>query len=194
MINMTSLSFSMAMKCLLLSIGLLSTVSVSVAGERFQPRGCEFSVEFPGKPRIYDVSIPKLGKVQNAEYKGGTGKASDTYVFVAEGMPVSRREILKYHKDYESYLMDSIQSYVQSNGIKNPEYRYFKDPLGDGIVMRGYKTINGVSAIYSAMSVLGNKSMICLRVGCAAALFPPPNMTPFMKSIKREEPNKTGNR
>lgn len=171
---------------LLLFIIAFIITSLANAGERFQPRGCEYSVEFPGKPKIYDVIIPLVGKVQNAEYRGGSGKASDSYFFLVEGMPVSRQEIFKYHKDIESYLSESAHTYAEANGIQLPEFKYYKDSLGHGIVMRGYKTISGIRVIYSSMSLLGERSIIFLRAGCAAELFPPPGMTEFMKSVRRD--------
>lgn len=156
------------------------------AGERFQPNGCEFSVEFPGKPKVYDVIIPLVGKVQNAEYRGGSGKASDSYFFLVEGMPISRQEIFKYHKDIESYLSESAQTYAEANGIQSPEFKYYKDSLGHGIVMRGYKTVSGIRVIYTSMSLLGERSIVFLRAGSAAELFPPPGMVKFMKSVRRD--------
>ena len=186
MISIRGTGLCLLISFLALIVGLFYPLSPSNAGERFQPRGCEFSVEFPGKPKIYDVIIPPVGKVQNAEYRGGSGKASDSYFFVAEGMPVSREEIFRYHKDIESYLLQSAQAYAEANGIQLPEFKYFKDSLGHGIVMRGYKTIRAVPVIYSSMSLLGERSIIFLRVGCAAALFPPPGMIEFMKSVRRD--------
>ncbi len=154
-------------------------------GEQFQPRGCEFSVEFPASPKIYDVVIPPIGKVQSAEYRGGSGRASDSYFFVAEGMPVSREEILKYHPSFEDYLLRSAQAYAEANGIESPEFKLFEDVSGRGIVMRGFKTISGIRVIYSSMSILGTHSIISLRAGSAAQIFPPPGMVEFMKSVRR---------
>ena len=59
---------------------LLFCIPKLEAGERFHLRGCEFSVEFPGKPKIYDVIIPPIGKVQTAEFQVGSGRASDSYL------------------------------------------------------------------------------------------------------------------
>lgn len=167
-------------------LSLFCLVSISEASERFQPRGCEFSVEFPGKPKIYDIIIPPTGKIQNAEYIGGSGKASDSFVFVAEGMPVSKQEILRQYKNIESYLLHRVQLYAEANGIQSPEFKYFEDTLGNGVAMRGYKTIDGIPIIYSTMTFLGERSFITLRVGCAAQFFPPPGMTEFMKSVRKD--------
>lgn len=162
------------------------TLLAADAAERFQPRGCEFSVEFPGKPQVYDVIIPPAGKVQTAEYKGGSGKDSDNYFFFVEGMPVSHQEIFNNYQNIEAYLLRSAQAYAEANGIQFPEFKYYKDSLGHGIVMRGYKTISGIRVIYSSMSLLGERSIVFLRVGSAAEVFPPPGMAKFMKSVQRD--------
>jgi len=171
---------------LLLFIFFFYITSLADAAERFQPRGCEFSVEFPGKPKVYDVIIPPSGKVQSAEYRGGSGKGSDSYFFFVEGMPITHQEILNNYKDIESYLFQSAQAYAEANGIQFPDFKYYEDRLGHGIVMRGYKTINGIRVIYSSISLLGERSIVFLRVGGAAELFPPPGMVKFMKSVQRD--------
>jgi hypothetical protein len=186
MVYFRSEGFYTGLLCLVLLTFAPGLVTLSTAGERFQPRGCEFSVEFPGKVKTYDVVIPSVGKVQNGEFRGGSGKASDSYIFIAEGMPVSRREILRYHKNVESYLLQSAQTYAEANGIEEPEFRHLKDKLGPGVVMRGYKTVEGVPVIYSSTTVLGERSIISIRIGCPSALFPPPGLAQVLKSIRRE--------
>ena len=171
--------------CAISFVILLYTCRLSIAGERFQPRGCEFSVEFPGKPTVVDIFNPTTGNVQTAEYRGGSGKPSDSYFFVAEGMPISKTAILAYHEDFNSFLLEGAQTYAEANGLQHPEFKLFEDDLGKGIGMRAYKKIGGVPVIYSTMSLLGEKSIIHLRIGCAAEFFPPPGMTRFIKSVAR---------
>ena len=155
-------------------------------GWRFLPRGCEFSVKFPGKPKIYDVTILPIGKVQTADYRGGSGKASDSYFFIAECITISHEDILKHYKNIETYLLNSAQAYADANGIQKPEFKYMTDSLGFGILMRGYKRISGVNVIYSSLTLVGERSLISLRTGSAAQNFPPPGMTIFMGSIRKE--------
>jgi hypothetical protein len=161
-------------------------IATAKAGERFQPRGCEFSVEFPGKPKVYDVIIPLIGKVQNGEYMGGGNSLSDGYFFVVEGIPLSHKEIFKYHKDIESYLVKSIQAYAEANGIQGHEVRYHKGNIGHEVGLRGYKAVKGTPCIFAVMWVLGERSIISLRTGCAAENFPPPGMTELYKSVRQE--------
>jgi hypothetical protein len=148
---------------------------------RFQPGGCEFSVEFPGEPKVYDIIIPALRKVDTAEYRGGK-RQEDAFILVAEGYPVQKDAPIFLQP--EQFLTKGAQDYAESNGIQNAEFRYFKDKLGKGITMRGFKIINGIPVIYSTMSLLGKSSMITLRVGSAAKIFPPPGAIKFLNSIR----------
>lgn len=186
MIIIRRANFSLLVSFLLLFILFFYITSLAYATERFQPKGCEFSVEFPGKPKVYDVIIPPAGKVQSAEYRGGSGKGSDSYFLVVEGMPVTHEEIFNNYQDIESYLLQSAQAYAEANGIQFPEFKYYKDSIGHGIIMRGYKTVSGIRVIYSSMSILGERSIVFLRAGSAAELFPPSGMVKFMKSVRRD--------
>ncbi len=79
-LEMVLLHRSMIAACLLPVVLLAAD---SDAGYRLQPKGCEFSVEFPGRPQVYDVVIPPLGRVPNAEYRSGKGPG-DGFILVAE--------------------------------------------------------------------------------------------------------------
>jgi len=151
------------------------------AGTRFQPRECEFSVEFPSEPKVYDILIPGIGEVQNGEYRNGTG-IEDAFVLVVEGYPVSKNSPI--FVDPKHFLYDGAKNYAESNGIQNAEFKYFKDVKGYGITMRGYKVIRGIPVIYSTLTLLGKNSMITLRVSSAAKIFPPPGVVSFLKSIE----------
>lgn len=160
-------------------------ISIVIAGEWFQPKNCEFSVEFPGKYKIAEIVIPPNVKLQSAEFYGIVDRSSG-YVFTAECFAVSRSDILKGHDNIKSYLLDSAQEYAFANGIQFPEFRHFEDKIGDGILMRGYKTISGQKVIYSTITVIGNSSIISLRVGAPASIFPPPGYSSFIKSVRRK--------
>ena len=86
----------------------------------------------------------------------------------------------KQHEDIKSYFYRSLQEYASANGIQSAEFKYFKDKIGEGMFMRGYKNISGQRVIYSTMSVLGDSSILSLRVGALAKDFPPPG---FMRPL-----------
>jgi hypothetical protein len=161
-------------------------VSPAYAGALFSPRNCEFSVEFPAKPKVQEILVPALGKVQSAELRVGFKDSNSGYVLTAEGYPVSRSDILKQHEDIKSYFFRSLQEYANANGIQSAEFKYFKDKIGEGKYMRGYKNISGQRVIYSTMSVLGDSSILSLRVGAPAQDFPPPGFSAFIQSVRRK--------
>ena len=165
---------------------LIITVSPAYAGELFNPRNCEFSVEFPAKPKVQEILVPALGKIQSAELRVGAKGSTSGYVFTAEGYPVSRSDILKQHEDIKTYFYSSLQEYASANGIQSAEFKYFKDKNGEGMFMRGYKNISGQRVIYSTMSILGDSSILSLRVGAPAQDFPPPGFSPFFQSVRRK--------
>jgi hypothetical protein len=160
------------------------TALTAHAGEWFNPINCEFSVEFPAAPKVQEILVPALGKIQSAELRVGTKGSTSGYVLTAEGYPVSRSDILKQYEDIKSYFYNSLQEYANANGIQSAEFKYFKDNIGEGMFMRGYKSISGQRVIYSTMSVLGDSSIISLRVGAPAKDFPPPGFSAFFQSVR----------
>jgi len=52
----------------------------------------------------------------------------------------------------KEYLIESMSRYVESNGIQNAEYKYYEDNLGNGVVMRGFKKLSGISVTYSGLA------------------------------------------
>jgi len=147
----------------------------------FQPRGCEFSVEFPGEPKIHDIYIPGIGKVENAEYMSGKAR-EDAFFFVVEGHLVPKYSPIFLQP--QKNLIKGAKEYAESNGFQKPEIKYFKNKLGKGVILRGYKKIDGIPVIYSTKSLLGKNSIIHLRVGSSAEIFPPPGAIKFLNSIR----------
>ncbi len=164
-----------------LSVIFLFTVNPAIANVVYNPNECEFSVEFPQEPTIYNIIIPEYGEVENAEFKGGS-KPETGYFINAECIQVpNNAPILENPKEY---LLSTVQQYAYSNGIQNAEFRFFEDNKGIGLVMRGYKEINGIPVIYSTMSLLGKKSLMNLRAGAAAKIYPIKEITAFFNSLK----------
>jgi hypothetical protein len=172
----------------LVCIAMLSyfgELPIVFAGERFKPRNCEFSIEFPGKFKIQELMVPTIGSYESAEFRAEIGGASG-YVLYAEGYPVKRSDILKSYNDIKTYLSQSLNEYALANGIQSAEFRYFNDKTGEGMFMRGYKSISGQRVIYSTMSVVGKSSILAARVGAPAKDFPPPGFSQFFNSVRRE--------
>jgi hypothetical protein len=76
------------------------------------------------------------------------------------------------------------QNYAESNGIQKAEYKYFEDKKGKKVTMRGFKKIRDIFITYYAMALMGKSSIIFLYVGSASEIYPPAEITRFLKSVE----------
>lgn len=167
-----------------LVLSIIICAASADASTKFQPRGCEFSVEFPGKPKISELYAPELGKYETAQYEGGNGGINDAYMCYAEGVVLAPALNVVAHADPEVFLRNMTKTYADAIGLANVTYEFDDSGVAPRMTIKGYKIVGGTRAMYSDLVMLGNGSFIRLGVGCAAHVFPQRAMSAFLESVR----------
>lgn len=149
---------------------------------QYSPDGCEYSVTFPGIPKLTNGFQPGIGNYLQAEYASGGRK---TGFFVrAECIPVESSVAAELNQ--KERLKKQIIAYAVSNGLSNPEYSYGEDRLGKHVRVKGFKTIDDVLITFEGYTYVGNISLISLYAGGSSATYPQPGVYEFFRSLKRK--------
>jgi hypothetical protein len=168
---------------LLLAIGMLPAVVAAADPVWFEPRGCEFKVEFPQAPKIAEQYVQGAGYVSTAS-GGVDGGVSDTIVLVAESAQFDPAALVGV--DRNAFLMDRCRQYAQFNGLEHVEYTVEAFTGANALSLRGGKKAGGVPVLYLCKVVLGSHSILMIRAGGAASGFPEPGIVEFVTSVRRQ--------
>jgi len=149
---------------------------------QYSPDGCEYSVTFPGIPKLTNGFQPGIGDYLQAEYASG-GRKSGFFVR-AECIPVESSVAAELNQ--KETLQKQIIAYAVSNGLSNPEYSYGEDRLGKHVRVRGFKTIDDTLITFEGYTYVGNSSLISLYAGGSSATYPQSGVYEFFRSLKRK--------
>lgn len=164
---------------------LFDCYSQDKKGFKYQAEGNEFSVIFSKKPKIKTSTSPNIGEFITAEL---TNK---------ENFSFQRCETLNYSPEWNTqinkeFVYNYITNYSNYNGLSYPEIQYEENELGRVGTMRAFKELeesNGKKwkVTYFTKAIFGQHSLIALYVGCLSINYPTPEISSFLKSVKKEK-------
>jgi len=174
--NMRSGTLSVVFAILLI-FGLAEVNAYETADDYiiFQPEGCEFSVEFPGQPKI-ESETEKTFSRHSAFLSKGTSSLGAVCTNFVDG------ELLDIPDETLSLWG---WRYSESNGIRLPEIKVENTPLGKLVVISGSKLRNNWAYIYKVHAYYGLTSRMTLTISARTKHFPTPASEAFLKSIAR---------
>ncbi len=147
--------------------------------------GCEYSVEFPGNPKLTTFHIPGFGEYPSAEYVSG----SDGAVFRVECMSFSKTQ--RDFLDNRKYLLDQAAAFAETNGLGGVEFQYEDTELGRLVTLRGYKRVAETPVTFEVHMYLGRRSLLTMLAGGASSHYPQVGVTEFFASARISDSKQT---
>ncbi len=160
-----------------------SQASLGATPYVYSPDGCEYTVTFPGMPRLANGFQPGMGDYVQAQYEN-VGRAGGYYFVRAECIAIGKEIAARMNN--KDILKQQIVAYAVSNGVQNAEYGYEEDGLGKHVHVRGFKTIDGVPVTFAAKMYVGSRSFASLAAGGPSASYPRQGVYEFFRSLKRK--------
>jgi hypothetical protein len=158
---------------------VLNPFQVSVdAAEVIQLPACHFSVNFPDKPIIQQLSAPAAGQTfpwSSALLKSNKGVFRHECTCV-QGMNNGRIDA--------SFVKRRMTEAARSNGLSNFHFTSLPFEHGVAVELRGYKDVSGIPATYVSRAFVTTDCYVDVMVAGASLSFPAPGMLPFLESIR----------
>lgn len=154
----------------------------ALRAETFDPNGCDFEIQFPGKPSYDTLYTPIVGKYVRAQLAVGEG--SSGYLLRAECIPVTGQQYQIMAS--EKYLLTRATNYAKSNGIQHAEYTYANLDFARKVTIRGFKSIGKIPATFEIQMYLGHRSFLTLYAASASRIYPPAGAVRFFKSVREK--------
>lgn len=145
----------------------------------YVPEACEYSVAFPGTPKITTFHVPGLGEFPRAEYIGDANEQGLFLRVECISFPKAQRDIL----DDKDYLLNQTATYAEVNGLTNAEFHYEDTEFGRLVTVRGFKTVAERPVTYEVRQYLGRHSLLSMYAGGASSHYPPSAVAEFFSSI-----------
>ena len=151
------------------------------------PEGCEYSVEFPGNPKLTTFHVPGLGEIPRAEYVGGSDERGLFLRVECINFPKTQRDLI----DNKEYLLNQSAAYAEANGIENAEFHYEDTELGRLVTLRGFKRVAEIPVTYEVHQYLGRRSLLSMYAGGASSHYPQVGVTEFFASARISDSKQT---
>lgn len=160
------------------SVALNSAYLPKETTYRYAPEGCEFEVTFPSKPTFRKVQM------EAALEEEATLTTVDS-MLRTEYATLSEKDFRAYQMASDSEIRAVFLSLGKESGYSSISVAVENSKLGREVVLRGYKTIQGVSVLYEHIMYFGKYSAITLVVMAPSKSFPTSDITAFQNSVKR---------
>lgn len=143
-------------------------------------KGCDFTIEFPGKPKIKTFSHPELSDYEEGMWVSDlAGVALKSECVLVPNMSEKFNGV-----DIKGYLIQTLSQYAQGNGMSGASYEYDEGAAWPTAILRGNKMIDGKPTTYLVKVILGKTSILTLTGGGLASSFPQDEINPFLRSAK----------
>jgi len=145
------------------------------SGIKFLPEGCEFSAEFPERPKE----------------KGEKGEDHSRYIaFLKEGRSTLRAVCTTFSSEESLDIPDETLSlwgwsYAERNDIRLPEIEVKGTPIGKLVIIKGSRLIDNWAVIFKVHAYYGLTSRMTLTVSIKTKFYPTREGEAFLNSIAR---------
>lgn len=143
--------------------------------------GCEFSVEFPGKPTLQTYSSPEFGDYEQAQWI--SEEADETVALRTDCIAIPGLGV-RLGEQVNQTLVDHLIQFANNNGLSAVEYSYDITDAGPTARARGVKRVQGVPLTYQVAVVAGSTSLLSVYAGGPSATYPQREVEPFLSSVK----------
>lgn len=145
----------------------------------FPANNSEFKVTFPSTPSVRTISSD-YGTVEEA-----TVATRDSTLRAEYGIMSEEQRVAAKTGSDEVLQQGGLQA-ARTFGYSNATVSVTNTPLGRKIVIRGYKTIQGVPVLIEHHGYYGDRTIITLIVAAKSSEFPTESVSKFLRSVKRE--------
>jgi hypothetical protein len=146
----------------------------------FAPKEVEFSVTFPGEPKLSEVT-GKGGWFAEPTTLQVATRGNRELFLKAEAVKVDRRALGELsHERLIAYGM----SYAENQGFEAVEVTAEVKPFGPCHTVRGRKRMEGLPYVFLVRTCFGSTSMVTQYVAAPPADFPPQGGAQFLASLK----------
>lgn len=158
---------------------------IKLISNYYNAKNCDYSVIFPGEPRITDIYTGEMENIERAEYIINSGESG---VFF-------RVECIKLEKDKIKYIfgeremISQLIEYTKKNGIENAEFKIKESGIGRMASARGFKKIDDVNVTFEIHEYFNGNSLIIATAGGISSGYPQPGIVEFFKSIRLQNRN-----
>lgn len=168
----------------LIVICMLSIFSTSLlAGEIFNPPGCEYSVEFPSTPKKYNLQ-QTIGDGSTVPLYGAQLTVSGGKALVKAECGASSQEITNQFTDKNMYKY--MEVLAKDTGLARSSFNVETNTLGKVGILTGKKDSSRGRLIVRIFNYIGSNSIMTVYIASLSKDFQTQEMVSFSKSIKRK--------
>ena len=155
-------------------------VNSATAGEIFTTEGCDYSVEFPGKPEVTTAFMPEIGEFEQVVY-GSYASESNMYFLKYECIYIGDTDASGVND--KEFLQSRIVDYAVKTGFQTPIYKYADNELGKHVSVRGTKLIAGRYMTYESFIYIGKNSILNIYTGGFSEYYPHSEVYKYTNSV-----------
>lgn len=145
----------------------------------FPASNSEFKVTFPSTPSIRTVSSD-YGTVEEA-----TAATTDSTLRAEYGIMSEEQRVAAKTGSDEVLRQGGLQA-ARTFGYSNATVSVTNTQLGRKVVVRGYKTLQGIPVLIEHHGYYGDRTIMTLIVASKSSEFPTLSISEFLRSVKRE--------
>ena len=154
-----------------------------MAEEKFNPPGCEYTIEFPNTPQLFDV--------QKAMAAGSTTPLSGAKLALHDGNVLLQAECVNEEQSDLSQINDeSMQGFMEfiasDVGLSRSSFKLESSGLGLVGEITGFKDSEQGSITMRIINYIGSRSIFTVYLVSYSKIFPTSEILTFSNTVERE--------
>ncbi len=153
------------------------------AAVKFQPEGCEFSVEFPAPP---EINLKTVSGSSNLSFQEAKLVTSDDTGIRADCVSIDVQEAAKRAGGTEQLIAALARDVAQQSGL-DPYQTTMFSTLPNGALVEGSKMVMGQRVTYQIKFFFGRQSIFTIYQGSKSSNFPTKSGIEFFETVYFEK-------